>query len=175
LLHWTVGVLIVLMLALGWIWPGLAPGPLRYSLSEVHKLIGSAVLLLVIVRVAVRLVHRPPESAPASRLQKAGAALVHASLYVLMVAMPLSGLAILNWRTGVGFFGFRFPQLEVDVVSRLLENPTDTFRYVHYISAFIITGLVTLHVAAALWHHFIRRDDVLRRMLPAKPAAHPPA
>lgn len=170
-LHWTVGVLIVLMFVVGWIWPGMSPGPLRQILSDLHKLAGCVVLLLVIVRLAVRLTNRPPESAPSSsRLQKAAASLVHALLYVLMFAMPLSGLAILNWRAGVSFFGLRFPQLDVDIVSRLFDSPVDTFRKVHYISAFVIAGLVTLHVAAALWHHFIRRDKVLLRMLPGKSA-----
>lgn len=175
LLHWTVGLLIIMMLALGWIWPDMAPGTVRHFLSDVHKLVGCVVLLLAIVRVAVRLAHRPPESAPASRLQKAAAALVHLSLYVLMFAMPLSGLAILNWRTGVGFFGVRLPQLDVDIVSRLFDNPIDTFCSVHYAGAFVISSLVILHVAAALWHHFMRRDNVLRRMLPGKAAAQPEA
>jgi cytochrome b561 len=166
--HWVVGCLILVMLVIGWIWPAMAPGSTRQFVSDVHKMLGCVVLLLVAFRIGVRLMRRPPSSDRLPRWQRATAAAVHGSLYVLMLLMPVSGLAVLNWRRGVSFFGLRLPQWDPQIVGSLLENPAGSFKMVHYLSAYLISTLVIVHILAALWHQFVRKDNLLLRMLPAR-------
>ena len=165
--HWVVGGLILVMLVIGWVWPGMAPGSTRQFVSDMHKMLGCAALLLVAFRLCVRLMRRPPSSDMLPRWRRATATAVHALLYVLMLLMPMSGLAILNWRRGVSFIGIRLPQWDPQIMGSLLENPADSFRMVHYLSAYLISTLVAVHILAALWHQFVRRDNLLLRMLPA--------
>ncbi|KWU17909.1 cytochrome b [Burkholderia cenocepacia] len=165
-LHWLVGGLILVTLVIGWVWPTIAPGPDRQLFSNIHKLFGSAALFMVLLRIVVRLRRRPPDSSPFPRWQRMSSTAVHRLLYGLMLAMPLSGLATLNWRSGVAIFGIRLPQWTPEAVTRLLDSPADVFQWTHYAGAWIISIFICLHIVAALWHQFVKRDGVMSRMLP---------
>jgi len=101
---------------------------------------------------------------PHSRLIRAAAWLTHAALYATLVALPLIGWALSNAEgKPVHLFGLVLPALAADD-----EDLADRLLLWHQDVAWLLLALVTLHVAAALWHHFVFRDGVLRGMLPAR-------
>jgi len=98
-LHWLIAVLLIGLLALGKYMTGLEEAdPLRYTLTQWHKSFGIAVLLLAVVRVIWRLIHKPP-ALPANTLtfERIGSHLTHLAMYVLMVVIPVSGWVIHDW------------------------------------------------------------------------------
>ncbi|HEY0182299.1 MAG TPA: cytochrome b/b6 domain-containing protein [Rhodopila sp.] len=126
-----------------------------------HKSLGFILLVLVLIRLLARAIVRPPPpESGLPRWQMRAAAASHAGLYLLLVAVPM-----------LGWFGVSlFPALEVFGVIALpaITGPdraaSDTVFSLHAAAAFVLLALVALHVAAALYHHLIRRDGVLRRM-----------
>lgn len=163
--HWTVAVLAILVVALGWAIPSAPRGDdSRETLLFLHRSVGVLILLLMVFRIVWRMTH-PPPPLPLGfpRLEAAAAHADHALLYVLFLVMPLSGL--LNAAAAghpVSFFGlFVIPPL-------IPENPllAKVAITVHLAGQFIIYALVAIHVAAALTHRFVRRNRILDRMLP---------
>ena len=136
---------------------------LRQWLLDGHRHFGVFVLLLFVARVALRLrAGRLSPAGAASRLGRIAAALVHLALYALLLALPLLGWA-LNDALGkpAHLFGMALPALVgAD------EDLADALLGWHQDAAWLLLALVLLHAAAALWHHFVLRDGVLRTMLP---------
>ncbi|RMD69929.1 MAG: hypothetical protein D6819_05590, partial [Gammaproteobacteria bacterium] len=122
------------------------------------------ILALALLRLAWRLYDRRPAWPPSMPLWERQAAFaVHLLLYLLPVALPLSGWVI-NSAAAIPFKVFwLFPLPDIVLPSKPLEQLA---KGVHGALGWILAGTVLLHVAAALRHHFILRDDVLRRMLP---------
>ncbi len=164
-LHWLTFVLIAAVVGLVFVREGIDEKALRTTLINLHRSLGLCVALLALARIAVRLAKRPlPPTADASPLEHFLAMAVHLALYVLMFALPLIGWALSSANgKAVSFFGlFTLPPLvEQD------EDLGDAFAEYHEGAAWLLLGLVGAHAAAALAHHFIKRDDVLRAMLPA--------
>lgn len=162
-LHWLMAALIVVAFGLG-LTVDLFPSTLKGVVVETHKDIGLAILALVVVRFAWRLAHPPPAADPSLGLMAERlAGLAHAGLYGLMLAVPVIGVLYIFWR-GQGLHLGLF-----DIASPLAaDRPTARqAREVHEWAAYALMGLAGLHAAAAIWHHTVRRDGVLRRMLPA--------
>jgi cytochrome b561 len=167
-LHWLIALAIIGMLILGWSLDDFAPEN-RGAAFMWHKSIGLCILLLSLLRLIWRLTHRAPaypNTMP--RWQQGAAHAVHVLLYTLMIAMPLSGWAMSSaGGHPVSFFGF-FPWPDMPVLSGLdnhkaIAHALDQF---HVTAAYVLAVLVGGHAAAALWHHFFQRDDVLLRMAP---------
>jgi cytochrome b561 len=160
--HWLLAFLIFGMLAVGWSFDFLPPGPTRRELQEVHRLVGCAILLLAIVRLFWRATHRPPASRKVALWQAALAWLVHWALYGFMFLMPVSGLLFTNYGRGLSVFGWTAPQV--------LGAPDDDlhalFLTFHEVAPYVFMALILLHVVAALWHQFVLRDKTINRMLP---------
>jgi len=160
-LHWTMFALITVQvvggLAIEW-FPRASPA--RVFVLDWHVTLGIVALLLALARIARRLVERgrPPEG---PRWQRALASAAHGALYALMVAVPLVGYALADARgRGIPFFGMNAPEwLATD---RALAH---TLEDLHSALAWALVAVVAAHAAAALWHHFVLRDDTLRRML----------
>lgn len=165
--HWTVAVLAILVVALGWTIPGAPRGDdSRELLLLLHRSVGMLILLLMVFRIVWRLMHPPPPlPSDFPKLERAAAHANHALLYVLFLVMPLSGL--LNAAAAghpVSFFGlFVIPP-------PIPENPplAKVAIAVHLAGQFIVYVLVAIHVAAALTHRFVRRNRILDRMLPLR-------
>lgn len=164
LFHWSTAVLIFVMFPLGWLAVTYPMSPTKIQLFTWHKSLGLFILAWVLLRLLWRLTHRAPAlPAELSRAERRAAHLSHAGLYCLMIAMPVSGWVInsaadfpLKW------FGlFAVPQLVAPD-----KSLQDAAEAVHYVLFWTLLGVVILHAAAALNHHYIRRNDVLRRMLP---------
>lgn len=163
--HWLIALLIIGTFSLGVVMtdiPGISPTKLKYY--SWHKWAGVTILALAALRLLWRLKNAaPPYPASMPVWQKSAAGGLHHFLYVLMFAVPLSGyFYTLAAGYPVVYFGlFELPVLidKNDTLKPVLED-------LHYWLNMGLLAAVLLHVAAALKHHFIDRDGVLRRMLP---------
>jgi cytochrome b561 len=161
-LHWLMAVLILGLLALGIYMSDLPLSPQKLTLYSWHKWAGVSVFLLVWLRLAWRVTHRPPalpeSMAPLMRL---AAHAGHVLLYVLMIAIPLSGWLMSSAK---GFQTVWFGVLPIpDLVGRD-KALGDLLQQVHKLLNLLLMLTLAGHVAAALWHHFVLKDDTLRRM-----------
>lgn len=163
-LHWT-GVAVVLgAIALvevkGWFPKGSA---LREGLKSAHFQFGAIALLLTLARVLWRLPQALPaiHPEPPAWQDLAGRAL-HVLFYVLLVVLPVTGIATLQAR------GNEVVLLGLVVPAPFAPDPLrqQALKEVHEFLGNAMIALIGLHVAAAAYHHWVRRDDTLRRMLP---------
>lgn len=163
-LHWLVAVAIVATFGLGLYMHELPFSPDKLKLYSWHKWAGVSIFLLAVARIVWRLAHRPP--APPANIplwQWRAAEGVHLLLYVLMLAVPLSGW-LMSSAKGVPTVWFGVLPLP-DVVGKDTALG-DLLASVHKVLNFSMAGLVLIHVGAALKHHLVDRDEVLLRMLP---------
>lgn len=160
-LHWIIAVLVIVMLAFGF-FMGDMPKEYKPVIYNIHKLTGLTILLLMIIRLSWMLVNPKPLSPPGTRLWESWAEkLVHWSLYATVIAMPLAGWigsSAVNKPPHIGDVKFMLPIMQSEAIDEV------SFE-IHEALAFVIIGLLCVHVGAALYHHFIRKDDVLKRML----------
>ena len=164
-LHWTIALLLIGNLAAGMLFVRIedADKSLYFTLVQLHKSTGITVLALSLLRLAWRLTNPPPpypdHMTPAER---ALAKLSHWGFYGLMLAMPLSGWAM----TSVS--KIKFPMLWYGLfeVPPLPVPAGWDYYYLHGVLGWVTVGLIALHVAAALKHHFFDRDGVFARMWP---------
>jgi cytochrome b561 len=135
----------------------------REAMKTWHYMLGLSVLGLAAFRLAIHLLGPAPEiSPPPAKWQDKGAKLMKAALYVFMLGMPLLGWLLLSAKGApIPFFGLQLPAL-------LSENDglADWIKEVHEAGGTVGYFLVGLHATAALYHHYVLRDDTLRRMLP---------
>ncbi len=168
--HWVIAALIVFNL-----WLGLAHEslPKDWQVMPVHKSIGLTVLVLTLGRIAWRVTHpAPPLPGDLTPWERLGAKASHFLLYTLMLALPLTGWAMssgpkrypLSW-----FWLFDVPYLPASAAV------AKTGHDMHGVFGWAMIGLLVLHVAAALRHHFLLRDSVLARMTPGVSVPEPAA
>lgn len=163
-LHWLMAGLIVAAFVLALVIDAF-PRSAKPVAVEVHKDIGMAILVLLALRVLWRLTHRPPALGDdIGALTRRASSLGHLALYGLMVAVPVIGILYAFWRGQslyLGLFDIPSPWAADRPMAR-------QFREIHEFGAYALIGLAGLHAAAALWHHYVRQDGVLRRMMPAR-------
>jgi cytochrome b561 len=165
LLHWLIVLFIVAQFTLATLFEQLPAGAKKLTLLSRHKSIGITILVLALVRLAWRWSNpTPPLPDTLKPYERALARLTHALLYVLLFAVPLSGWLMSSARGfPVAWFGFlQLPDL-VPKNKVLYEALVTT----HGILAWTLGLVATVHLVAALKHHFVLKDDVLRRMLPS--------
>lgn len=164
-LHWLTLILIALVVGIVFVREGIEEKAVRTVLINLHRSLGLAVGLLAVARIGVRLAHRPlPPTAEMTPLARIAAEGAHLALYALLVALPLLGWALSSANgKPVSFFGLVTlpPVVEQD------EDLGDTYAEYHEEAAWLLLGLISVHAAAALFHHYVKRDNVLRAMLPA--------
>lgn len=165
LLHWLMALLIVSGFALGVTMvniPGITPAKLRYF--SWHKWIGVTVLGLACVRLLWRLTHPAPAYPDTMSLwQQKAAGSLHHLLYVLIFAVPISGY-FYTLAAGVPVVYLGIVPLPVLIESNQELKPI--LKLLHFTLNMTLLACASLHVLAALKHHFIDRDGVLKRMLP---------
>lgn len=163
-LHWLVALALVGAFGLGVYMHDLPLSPDKLRLYSWHKWAGVTIFLLVLIRLGWRATHRPP-APPATmpRWQQRAAEGVHGLLYVLMVAIPLSGWLMSSAK---GFQTVYFGVLPLPDLLAKNKELGELLTVVHKTLNFTLAGLVLAHVGAALKHHFLDRDGVLSRMLP---------
>jgi cytochrome b561 len=185
MLHWLIAVAILAMFAFGWYMTALpreAPEQMAYDLFDwgiytweltkpssprtfyfnLHKSIGITLLGLIIIRVLWRITHQPPAALAShkawERKLSTGA---HHLLYLLMLVIPTSGLIMsIAGKYGVKWFGLDF------ITGFENQALREIFHEIHEIAGVILLAIVALHVAAALKHKFVDKDETMSRMLP---------
>lgn len=160
--HWVIAALVIVNLAVGALHDSV---PALRAWMPGHKSIGITVLALTLARVAWRLLHRPPRMpAYVAGWQRGAAHAVHWTLYLLLLAMPLTGWMLVSGsrRGSLNWFGlFDIPYLPIT------PGAAGAGHSAHGVLGWLMLALVAVHVAAALRHHFVLRDNVLARMAPA--------
>ncbi len=160
-LHWVIAALILFNL---WLGLGHDSLPKEWAVMPTHKAVGITILFLTVVRIAWRLAHpAPPAPADIPEWQRAASRLSHFLLYAFLLIMPLTGWAMVSGskrRPLEWFSAFEIPYLPVsDAVSGFGHEA-------HELLGWGLIALLVVHVAAALRHHFLLRDNVLARMTP---------
>jgi cytochrome b561 len=168
LLHWLMALLLVVQISVGVVmsyrgnvlnlWNGVTD-----FLYGTHKSVGFVLLILLLLRALVRLTAGAPPPEPSlAPWQRWVAAANHAGLYVLLLVVPMLGWLGVSLFPALEVFGL----VSLPSIAAPDRGASDTVFILHRLMAFLLVALIALHVAAALHHHFIRRDGVLRRMLP---------
>lgn len=161
-LHWSVGLLIVVQLVIGWTMPDVHRGTLPVGLIGWHVTVGVVLILLVALRVIWRVSHPPLASTGDTGWAARAARIAHALLYLLMVVVPVFGWANANsrdWAVGLASW------LELPRISPAGSKLGHELGDVHGYLAIALAVLIGLHLGGVLYHQFVRRDDTLRRML----------
>ena len=161
LLHWIAALFMLVMLTFGW---SLEDMPIdeKTQTLVIHSSLGISVLLIMIAR----LIWRRTNPAPAlpghmPDWQVRASSLTHKALYFFAITQPL-------WGIGQSMFAdYDVSPFGLGSISQgANESLHQIFHVLHGLNAMILVALVLLHIGAALYHHFIQKDNVLRRMLP---------
>jgi cytochrome b561 len=167
-LHWLTLALIVIQLPVGLymtyrgntlnVWDNVTG-----ALYNGHKVIGVTILLVVLWRLAYRFTRgAPPDEPTLEPWQRLASHLNHWGMYVLLVCVPLAGYVGISLFPALDIFGlFKLP----GIVAPNKEAASTAFA-VHKVLAVLLVLMVAVHVAAALFHYFVRKDNVLGRMIP---------
>ncbi len=164
--HWAVALLISAALVLAWVLPRRnAPG---YDMwLELHKAVGMLVLVVVLPRLLWRLRNPVAPAASLTAVETRLSEVTHWALYAIMVIIPLTGYLFSSAEgQHLDFFGL-FTAASPMATDRTVSRPLE---FIHKTGQYAIYGFVGLHVLAALYHHFVKRDAVLQRMLPVREA-----
>jgi cytochrome b561 len=159
-LHWILAILITLTTAIGWrmMWIEHEPGSEQWF--DLHKSIGLVIAALVAMRLLWRLTHRPEPRPTGAAWEAKLASVTHALLYVLIVALPITGYLGASYsKAGVQWFGIATPRWVAPD-----HDTSELFFTIHGVLLWTLVALVVLHVAGALKHLLIDKDGTFRRM-----------
>ena len=164
LFHWVMGLTIIGVLALGLYMTGLEKNPATFELYGIHKALGALILMAVVARFFWRqftlVPALPGDMTPLERLAVAAG---HYGLYFMMLFMPMVGWGL---SSAAGYPVSVFGWFELPSLVEKNKVLADTFRELHEYGGYVFIALISVHVLAALYHHFIRKDQILTRMLP---------
>ncbi|MXV44362.1 cytochrome b [Saccharibacter sp. 17.LH.SD] len=173
ILHWLVALGIIILIVIGLVMDHLQLNPMRlFQLYQLHKSIGITVMFLIVLRIIWRITHKPPEL-PASvpPFDRLIAHLAQLGLYGLQIFMPLTGWAMVSVSVlgipTVLYGTVHWPDLPVLATLPNKAPVEAALKVAHHWGGWILTALILVHAAAALFHHYVLRDNVLRQMLPA--------
>ncbi len=168
-LHWLMALLLLGLLALGFIMSDMPLSPQKLQMVSWHKWAGVTAFVLVLVRISWRIAHHPPPLPwQMGKLQQMGAHLGHLALYALMIALPISGWLMSSAK---GVQTVWFGVLPIPDLLAKDKALGDVLKEVHESLSWTLILLLVVHVAAALKHHLIDKDDILTRMLPSRQRA----
>jgi cytochrome b561 len=164
-LHWIIAAVIAGTFGLGLYMADLPASPLKLRLYSYHKWIGVTIFMLVVLRLLWRLTHHAPVLPPQMpKWQRVGAAGSHLLLYALTLIIPLSGWLFSSASGFKVMYLGKIPLPDLVGKDKVLAGQ---LQLTHELLNYFLAVVVLLHVAAALKHHWVDRDDVLKRMLPA--------
>lgn len=183
ILHWLIALAIFFMIGLGWYmtdlpkegpkqmafdlfdwgvftWQLSEPGSARMFYFNLHKSVGLSLFLLILFRIYWRITHKPPAMLGSYQTwERKLATGTHHFLYLLMIAIPLTGLLMsLNSKFGVNWFGLHV----FDGGDN--KDLRHTYEELHELGANLMIVMLVVHVAGALKHHFLDKDDTMSRM-----------
>lgn len=163
-LHWLIAMLVIAQFTLIWTAEALPKGDLKLMLVLSHKSIGISVLALAVARIAWRFIKTPPAFPNTmSTAEQWSARITHWVLYALIFIMPLSGwlMSVTAGRKVEWFWLFTLPDLMNES-----EYWNDIFHELHEIMAWVLLAMAVFHVLATAWHIAVKKDGLLKRMLP---------
>jgi cytochrome b561 len=164
--HWLVALLVAVQFGIAWAMPDIGPHTKLDRLISLHLTVGTLIGLAALARVSWRVRHRAPGASPAEpRWLRAGARVSHATLYVLLLIVPLLGwpaASARDWRVTL------FPPLALPALLPRGSRSGFLAGDVHTFLAYTLLAIVAIHIAAVLYHRLILHDQVLTRMLPSR-------
>lgn len=163
-LHWFLGLVVIVMLIFGRGLEGMEI-PERTETLMIHSGLGTIVLILMIVRLAWRKTHQPPDAeASMSTMQVRLSLIMHLSLYGLLILQPILGILQAAYITEYQVLAFGV----IDYASLATDDAgmARIFHIMHGINATVLSVLVLGHIGAAFYHHFVRKDQTMRKMIP---------
>ncbi len=165
-LHWLMLLLIAAVYACIELHEAFPKGSdLREAMKTWHNMLGLCVFALAWLRLALHLTASSPRIQPEPpRWQASSAKVVHVALYALMIGLPFIGWLVLSAKgRPIPFFGLQLPALigESKALGKVLKE-------IHEVAATSGYFLIGMHAAAALYHHYVARDNTLRRMFPSR-------
>jgi len=162
-IHWLTLLIVAIAFVIGFVMEEMPRGPEKAQLLNLHASIGVMLIGLTTIRLTCRLAVPTLQPAPGPQLLRLGAKVVHVALYLVLFAIPLTGLLMMAAKgRSVEVFGlFTLPPLTS--TNRAFAH---SLEEIHEVLATLLLCLVGVHTAAALLHRFMFRDSVLYRMLP---------
>jgi cytochrome b561 len=162
-LHWIMAVLVLIMIPLGIVIANEWGGPWQERLYNLHRSIGATLIPIVLLRLIWRLTH-PPAPLPADMppMQQVAAHATHWMLYGLLVVQPIVGwIATSAYRAPIPVYGL----FELPPIWPKNTPLSEQLFWVHGWLGVTIGIVASVHIGAALYHHFVRKDRVLMRMI----------
>src|SRR6185436_4450820 len=158
LLHWLVAICVLTTAPVAIAMVRVSQGPTQDALYNFHKSLGVLILILMILRLINRLAVGAPIADPGIEpWQKTVSSIVHTSFYVVLLAMPIVGyIANSVYGASTPFFGL----FDLPPIAGKNEALATQLFAIHRWAGWLLIALVLMHVGAALYHHFIRRDSV---------------
>ena len=162
-LHWLTAALVLTMIPIGIIMANLSLGPAGDVLYDIHRSIGAVLIPIVLVRLVYRLTNPPPPlPADIPAIQQLAAHTTHWALYALLIVQPIVGwVATSAYRAPIRVFWL----FELPPIWPVDQPLSERLFGVHRVLGIAIALLLCAHVGAALFHHFVRKDGVLLRMI----------
>jgi cytochrome b561 len=163
--HWIVGLAIMGMLAFGWWMNHIPARPDRFFYRSIHADIGYVLLVLTVLRLAWRAIN-PTPALPAGTpgWQRLAAFVGHGALYLVTLVVIFLGWAHSGARPQ-GDYGSFFGLFHVPQFTSPDKATADAFEERHIFFAYVLLALIGIHLMAAAWHHFIKRDRMAARMV----------
>ena len=163
-IHWITALFVVAQVVIGFTFANMPRGPERMEVFTWHKTIGATILVLALLRLAVRLLNPPPPyPSDFPKWERFFAVWNHRLFYVLLIALPLTGLLAVSGRAEDGLVPLKFG-LALPAVPGVPEE--NGFGGVHEVLVFTTLALLVLHIGAALKNQFASSSDEADRMPP---------
>ncbi|MCP5369328.1 MAG: cytochrome b [Rickettsiaceae bacterium] len=162
LFHWVTALLVITLLTAGFIMTNMENSPQKYEIYGIHKATGVVVLIIGLTRLLWKILNTPvlpPAGLPL--IFSLMAKLTHFALYFFLILMPFSGL-MMSLYAGYDVNIYNFFTISSFQKSLPISN---LFHKIHIFSAWILVSLVCLHIGAAFFHFFVRKDQVMQRMI----------
>ena len=163
ILHWLTAVLVLTMIPIGIVMSNFDLGSNGDRLFDLHRSMGAVLLPIMLVRLVYRWTNPPPrlpDDLPA--IQQLAAHLTHWGLYILLIAQPFIGwVATSAYRAPIVVFGL----FELPPIWPVDQAFSGRAFALHRWIGFALAGLIAMHVGAALFHHLVRKDRILMRMI----------
>lgn len=164
LLHWATALCVLIAIPLAIAMNNLPEGPLQDTLFNYHKSFGQLIWFIAVLRIANRWIDGAPVPVPTlTAFERQASHVVHILLYVLIFVLPILGyLGTGAYPAPLTFFFFDMP----NIVPAFMKNEATSgnLLFAHKVAGITLTVLVSLHIAAALFHALIKKDGVLARM-----------
>lgn len=164
-LHWLVVTLVAIQFATAFLMPDIGPRTPPSTIIGLHFSFGVTILAVMAIRLVHRLLYPVPlEASAAPAWERLLALTAHRLIYLILLVAPVLGWASASaHRLPVSLFGI----VTLPAIAAPKAHWALVAGDIHMLAMWFLLGLVCLHAAAALYHHFVRHDDTLRRMLPS--------